>query len=40
MDIVTAVVRGFEDHDVLSLQNTINRAKSKNQSVLPVMIDS
>ena len=40
MDIVTAVVRGFEDWDVSALQNAITRAKSKNQSVLPVMVDS
>ena len=40
MDIITGVVRGFEEWDVLALQNTINRAKSKNQSVLPIMINT
>lgn len=40
MDIVTAFVKGFEDYDVVTLQNTIKFAKKKNQSVLPVMINT
>ena len=38
MDIVTAFVKGFEDYDVVTLQNTIKFAKKKNQSVLYVFI--
>lgn len=40
MDIVTAFIRSFEEWDVLALQNTINKAKQKKQSVLPIMINS